>query len=169
MSNKRNLQTESSEFQNIRIYVNDKCIGDPSSEASQNRTDISLIKASIQNAKNTLEKLIKVKRLTQAIDLYEYSSLSEFSCASGTLNERINADLVILIRWNIQGSEYFTFPRSSILKHVNNDIKSRPLVGSVAYNFNLEELGDSYEHKFQAVSTLFLHEFTHILLSLIHI
>ena len=164
MSNKRNLQTESNEFQNIRIHIDDSCIGDPSStsDASQNRTDISLIKAAIQKAKNTLEKLIKVKRLTQTINLYSYTFPEEFRCAT-TLSNGVNADLAIIIRWTKQGTEYYDFPRSSIFSHVNNGINNRPLIGFVVYNFNLQSLGDTYEHKLQAASILFLHEFTHIL------
>ena len=57
LNNKRNLQTESSEYSNIRIYVDDQCLDTSQSQSStesQNNTDLSIIRKSIQNAKNAL-------------------------------------------------------------------------------------------------------------------
>ena len=165
-NNIRNLQAESNSFNNIRIHINDDCMG--TSSSSENRTDIALIKQSIQKAKNTLEKLIKVKRLTQPLDLNDYSFPSEFhTCTSSGYNNnlrlRVDADLAIIIRWNKQGVEYMDFPRANIIGHLDNDVKKRPLVGTIVFNFNLNNLDDLDEEKVQAVSTIFLHEFTHIL------
>ena len=164
-SSQRNLQSGSDEFQNIKIYIDDNCIGSTSSSQgaeSQNRTDIAIIKTSIQKAKNALEKLIKVKKST-SIYLNNDNIPDEFKNCAMRLIEPINVDLAIFIRWNAQGIEYMDFPRASILNYFDNDINNRPIMGTVVYNFNLQKLGDSNEHKIQAASTIFLHEFTHIL------
>ena len=53
LNNKRNLQTEANEYSNIRIYIDDKClVTSQTSTESQNNTDLSIIRKSIQNAKN---------------------------------------------------------------------------------------------------------------------
>ena len=50
LNNKRNLQTEANEYSNIRIYVDDKClVTSQTSTESQNNTDLSIIRKSIQN------------------------------------------------------------------------------------------------------------------------
>ena len=163
LNNKRNLQTESSEYSNIRIYVDDQCLDTSQSQSStesQNNTDLSIIRKSIQNAKNALEKLIKVKSIDK-IDLNENIIPSDFHSCAKTLTGRINSDLAILIRWKIQGVESITYPQASILKYVNDNQNNRPLIGIIIYDF--QNLDGIREDKEQILSTLFLHEFTHIL------
>ena len=164
MSDKRIL--ESDEFSNIRIYVDYNCL-----ISSQNTTDNNLLKRAIENAKKTIEKLVKVKRLQQKIYLPNYnirydkpSDLNEkYDGCTNKLNE-IDADLVIFIR---EYSQLFDgvldFARSEIMKHItDNDMTTRPLIGGIAFAFNVRSLPDE-DSKFQAISTIFLHEFTHIL------
>ena len=169
MNDKRIL--ESDEFSNIRIYVDYNCL-----ISSQNTTDNNLLKEAIENAKKTIEKLVKVKRLQQKIYLPNYnirydrpSDLNEkyYGCTN-QLNE-IDADLVIFIReYSLQfDGPLPSYPLytavSEVMKHLSsNDMTTRPLIGGIAFFFNVMSLPDE-KSKFQAISTMFLHEFTHIL------
>ena len=77
-SNIRNLQTESNEFDSIRIYVDDNCLGGSSSQSSgssQNTTDTALTKRAIEKARVTLQKLVKVKRLKDPVNIYSYRNI----------------------------------------------------------------------------------------------
>ena len=164
LNNKRNLQTEANEYSNIRIYIDDKClVTSQTSTESQNNTDLSIIRKSIQNAKNALEKLIKVKRIDK-LDLGNNFIPNEFKDCANIISGRIDYDLAIFIRWKIQGVESIAYPKASILRHINNNQNNRPLIGMIIYDFQrLYNFDGISEDKEQLLSTLFLHEFTHIL------
>ena len=164
--NKRKLQgrdiqvTESNEYSNIRIYVNYRCL-----VGSLNTTDTNLIISAIDNAKRTLEKLIKVKRLNKGLYLPDVEShlTSPYETCTGRLNTHEDADLFIYIREaSTINNENLNYATPEIYYHLNNDIKKRPLIGGVIYGFILSKLKDN-DSKYQALSTIFLHEFTHIL------
>ena len=164
--NKRKLQgrdiqvTESNEYSNIRIYVNYRCL-----VGSLNTTDTNLIISAIDNAKRTLEKLIKVKRLNKGLYLPDVEShlTSPYETCTGRLNTYEDADLFIYIREaSTINNENLNYATPEIYYHLNNDITKRPLIGGVIYGFILSKLKDN-DSKYQALSTIFLHEFTHIL------
>ena len=70
--------------------------------------------------------------------------------------------MIIIIR--DRASQYdsgLDFASSKIIKYVGNEQSNRPLIGTVIYNFD-PDLADN-ESKLQVISTIFLHEFTHIL------
>ena len=72
-NDKRSLQTtppETNTISNISIYVNYDCLVDGLSSDERN-----LIIRAINNAKYTLEKLIKVKKLDRGILLRDYEGL----------------------------------------------------------------------------------------------
>ena len=85
---------EENQFQNIRIFVDYLCLS--------SRTDFKIIEQGILKAKNALQKLIKVQRLTDKIDFRTYKQhpdLTDFSCTNDlNYREPIEADLVIFIR-----------------------------------------------------------------------
>ena len=166
MNNNRDLQSE--EFSNIRIYIDANCL-----ISSESTTNNRIINSSINIAKETIEKLVKVKRLDQPIILNNYNipndlnqKFKEGGGCYGNLNQYFFYDLIIFIRRHdstLEGS--VDFASSEIIKFVNNDENERPLIGAVSYGLELDKLeafGDD-ESKLQALSTIFLHEFTHIL------
>ena len=161
--NKRNLQntlsslTESNKYENIRIYVNYHCL--------LGTTDSELLIQAIENARQTLEKLIKVKRLENKILLQnfdQYLSSSFIGCA-GDLKNYEEADLFIFIRKSSEiSSGVLDFDTPEIFYHFKNDRRLRPILGGVTFASDTKTFTDgSSTH--QALSTIFLHEFTHIL------
>ena len=162
--NKRNLEEVQNEFDNIKIYVNYKCLNlIPDSEKGK------IIIGAINNATKTLEKLIRVQKLRSSLNLTNYYSNLDYyfrTCLSQNDLNTENADLFIFIRQKFTEDENIDFATSEIFYHLDNNINSRPLIGGVIYNFEFENkernLEDKYS-KYQAASTIFLHEFTHIL------
>ena len=168
INNKRDLQSE--EFSNIRIYIDANCL-----ISSENTTNNRIINQAIKIAKETIEKLVKVKRLEQPIILNNYNipndlnqKFKEGGGCYGKLNQYFFFfyDLIIFIRKHDSTTEgTVEFASSEIVKFVNNDESERPLIGAVSYGLDfdkLEAFGDD-ESKLQVLSTIFLHEFTHIL------
>ena len=156
-NDKRSLQStpaETSTISNISIYVNYDCLVDV-----RNSDEGRLLIRAINNAKYTLEKLIKVKKLDRGIYLKDYESLfnNQFQgCIN--LNQYSDGDLFILIRkYSATFDGTIEFATPEIFYHLENNIEKRPLIGGVAFKL------DSEDSKYQALSTIFLHEFTHIL------
>ena len=156
----RNLQSDSDDYKNIRIYVNTDCL-------SASDDNMKIINNSIYRAKETIEKLVKVKRTSNYIYLYQYgiSSIkdvsSKFSCDS-SLTDPIPADLAVFVRESSELKDFKTdFGFSEIKYFVDKNDNNRPIIGIIGYflNLNLED----EKSKEQAVYTHFLHEFTHIL------
>ena len=162
--NKRDLQSDT--FDNIRIYIDDECLGYQSSasDPSQNNTNTELTKEAIKKARLTLEKIVKVQRLTEYVDLQNYKTVipSEFStCAARSLNSRLDYDLFIFIRSpKPLDEDDVNFPITNIISYVGNDVNNRPLIATINYRYSLT---DTDAAKMHAISILFLHEFTHIL------
>ena len=163
--NKRNLEEVQNEFDNIKIYVNYKCLNlQPDIE------DAKIIIGAINNATKTLEKLIRVQKLKSRLDLKEHYKRLDSSFQNCLYQNELSteyADLFIFIRpKSTVGEEYIDFATSEIFYHLDNNINSRPLIGGVIYNFefkNKERNLEDKDSKYQAASTIFLHEFTHIL------
>ena len=162
--NKRNLQSslnslqESDTYENIRIYVNHNCL--------TGTTDSDILIEAIEKAKKTLEKLIKVKRLkSDQLNLNDFSPYlsSYYRDCAGSLYEFPKTDLFIFVR---KSPEIFSgvldFDSPVIFYHLNNDKSKRPILGGVTFSSDTKALKDR-NGKIQAISTIFLHEFTHIL------
>ena len=152
-NNKRDLQSD--QFTNIRLYIDTDCL----TTNSQNNTDATLIRQGIERAKTTIEKLIMVKRISQTINLRDYSFPTEFSC-SRSLNYIQSADLAIIVRYKEQ-NENLDFAKPNILYYTQDENK-RPYVGTIVYNNILYDISTNDE-KVEAISIIFLHEITHIL------
>ena len=158
----RKLQSE--KFSNLRIYVDYKCL-----ISSPNKTNSNdPLKNAIEKAKSTLEKLIKVESVVAPIYLPNYrieNILPEgFSGCTESLYEAKSADLIIFIRdysSQYDSGKNLDIISSQIINYVDDNPSNRPLIGTVIYNYR-PELDDN-ESKLQAMSTLFLHAFTHIL------
>ena len=155
-NNYRNL--DSNGYSNIRIHIDYSCFSVISSE---NTSENQLIINAISKAKTTLEKLIKVEPLEKGINLLNYQNVINFGC-SYNLNLVVPADLIIFIKDFISTSEKVDFATSKIIKYIDDDVKKRPIIGLVEVYFVPDTLTD-YDSKLQAWSTMFLHEFTHIL------
>ena len=65
--NKRNLEEVQNEFDNIKIYVNYKCL-----YLNRDSEKGKIIIGAINNATKTLEKLIRVQKLKSRLDLKEH-------------------------------------------------------------------------------------------------
>ena len=155
-NNYRNL--DSNGYSNIRIHIDYSCFSVISSE---NTSENQLIINAISKAKTTLEKLIKVEPLENGLNLLNYQNVINFGC-SYNLNSVVPADLIIFIKDYKSTSIDLDFATSKIIKYIDDDVKKRPIIGLVEVYFVPDTLTD-YDSRLQAWSTMFLHEFTHIL------
>ena len=161
----RNLQSEESDdFQNIRTHIDTDCLflfGDD---------NFKIFNESLNKARETIEKIVKVKRIENTIYFhnygkdYAYQISPKLSKCNKELNIRIPADLVIFIRDSsnsLDGATDFGIPEIS--EYVNKNSNNRPIFGVIGYlwNTNLDNLDD--ESKKQVIYTHLLHEITHIL------
>ena len=165
----RKLQSEESDqYENIRIYLDYDCLISSSNKTNNNEP----LKIAIEKAKNAIQELVKVKRLTYSIKLPDYGIPNEIpegyeGCSNilkNNIREISNTDLVLFIREyssQYDSKKKMDFGSSEILKHLDNDINKRPLIGSIIYGFN-DLISDDNSY-IQTISTIFLHEFTHIL------
>ena len=164
-NNERNL--DSNEYSNIRLYIDSKCL-------SSNITSNNIFQRSINKAQKTIENLIKVKRIEQDIYLDRDFQIKSHldSKFTGCIDEEaikkgLQADLIIFIRnydSDLDNDKTMDFGLSSIIKFVEDNPKKRPFIGMVIYDnrFKLDTFTDD-ESRVQIISTIFLHEFTHIL------
>ena len=164
-NNERNL--DSNEYSNIRLYIDSKCL-------SSNITSNNIFQRSINKAQKTIENLIKVKRIEQDIYLDRDFQIKSHldSKFTGCIDEEVikkslQADLIIFIRnydSDLDNDKTMDFGLSSIIKYVEDNPKKRPFIGMVIYDnrFKLDTFTDD-ESRVQIISTIFLHEFTHIL------
>ena len=89
--NKRNLQQN--EFDNITIYVNYDCL-----DLNPDNEEEKIIIDAINNARKTLEKLIRVQKLRSSLNLRNYLDYSFRKCLRQNDLNTENADLFIFIR-----------------------------------------------------------------------
>ena len=164
---KRKLQTssvESDDYNNIRIELDTNCLS-----LSENNKEI--FKKALNKAKETIEKLVKVKTLLNGID-YKYLGIGAKTDISkkfeGCINQRLDnspaADLVIFFRNSVPGLDDETdFGLPEIKVYLNNDENNRPVVGIINYYWNpvLNNFDD--DSKEEVIYSNLLHEFTHIL------
>ena len=98
----------------------------------------------IQKAKNTLEKLVKVQRLTDGINWQTnklYVPDNFINCAKLTQNNKnvVDADLLILIR-PLMGNEPYqgiTYPKTNIIRHISDDQRNRPFLATIVFQYSL--------------------------------
>lgn len=164
----RKLQEES--YKPIRIFIDNIIMNDT---LKREKTTLDLINKALYRAKNTLEKLIKVKREPNGISAADYKqSLEEnfgddyFSSQILTENLLENIDLVIFIDYISSSSSLLTkcneYPK--ILRKKNGN--QRPIIGSITFAPDkLSSIEESNNDKYtlEFLSSNFLHQFTHIL------
>ena len=157
----------------LKIYIDTSYF-----DNEYSRTDISktIIFNALDKAKKTLEKLIEVKNEDTSLitigDIFSgkvsehgfYSSLLN----STLLNDGINAHLLILFRGLNTNSDSVNdcIDKIGIIKYKDGDNnKNRPIVGYIVFdttlNIKIIENNDIYKEEY--LSTLFLHQITHIL------
>ena len=130
------------------------------------KKDLEIIKNALNQAKEALQKLIKVKPITNRIiipeDTINQIITDEFLRDDDEKTNEYESDLVIFIRAKAAleeiNSNCFSIPK--IYLQEEND--GRPIVGGVIYNY-LYKIPDDEHLKIQALKIIFLHEFTHIL------
>jgi len=165
---KRRLATE---FEPIRITLDTTCL---EQKYSTNQT-LTIINNSLNKAKRTLERLIKVRHLSGPIKISSYNlgnSLDDFKTYSSRNvynDEFINTDLVIYVKI-METEEFDRFRPNNDYKsndlyvkpNIIHSIEGRPVVGTLYYNdrFNLPS---DEEQKKEFLNFIFLHGFTHIL------
>ena len=159
-NNNRNLQNDGNS--NIRLVINENC----TKYSVPNNIDsnkLSILSQGIKKAQNAIEKLVKIKRTSEKISINDNDipSDSDFICYSygdsALLNTEITADLYIIIK--LEASSIKRFAKPSIIKCDDN---GRPIIGTILYNTDyLQNLEN--DDLLEAISVIFLHEFTHIL------
>ena len=168
-----------SEMQPIRIIVETSCL------EKQNiiPTTLEIVKSSLTKAKTTLENLIKIEKLPKMIETSEFTNKNNRtqyiynsfnSCISDSnrkfINDRFDADLVIYIKKidgtddfdNLKPGNEYVFQNFIARPEILHSINGRPVLGSLVYN-DFINLPSDVEQKKEALSYIFLHEFTHIL------
>ena len=159
-NNNRNLQNDGNS--NIRLVINENCFY-YSVPNNIDSNKLSILSQGIKKAQNAIEKLVKIKRTSEKISInYNDNYIpSAFNCYSygdsALLNTEITADLYIII--NLETSSIKRFAKPSIIKCDDN---GRPIIGTILYNTDyLQNLEN--DDLLEAISVIFLHEFTHIL------
>ena len=156
-------QRKLDEYNTIRIYIDKSYL---EKHLIDNERLFKIYSYSLDKSKNTLEKLIKVKREDEIkfpeifmIDNYENFNKRYID---NNLLTGIKADLVILVREALYNElENGCFEKPKILKR--NDY-GRPIVGYIIINPDLyKDSDDDIEYKKELYSSNFLHQFTHIL------
>ena len=161
MNNNNNRNLQSGEFTNIKLVINENCY----QRSAPNNIDLPLLSQGIKKAQNAIEKLVKIKRTSEKISINYNNDIHpdhpDFICYSdgdlALLNTEITADLYIIIK--LEASSIKRFAKPSIIKCDDN---GRPIIGTILYNTDyLQNLED--DDLLEAISVIFLHEFTHIL------
>ena len=126
---------------------------------------MNIVILSIEKAKNTLEKLIKVQRSFDRVpwqNISQYYPSSFTKCANLNDEYNIQADLIILIRWTKVGEQLknVIYPITEIVRHIDGNQRNRPYLASIILHYSLT---GNFAAQMQNISSLFLHQFTHIL------
>ena len=162
---KRQLQ----DFQYIRICLETQRLQIDLEDVEES---LLIINNALREAKETLEKLIKVKRMdkivipndikTKIINTDKYKGTDDF------LNNGYEYDLIIFVKargLSEQGWSDNTFAKPNIYWKSSD---GRPIIGSFKINYDYLNGAQSKvpidnEEKSQALKILFMHEMTHIL------
>ena len=140
-SKKNNRNLDSDAYSDIRIHIDANCY---ISNLDTSPTEM-IKKRAIEKAKETLQELIKVERIKQPLNLYDYRDIlrEQFrTCATPFLTPTyVDADLVIFVRHAIVDVDgTLDFARSEIIKHIDNDNTKRPIAGAIAVGFDTSHL-----------------------------
>ena len=167
-TNKRKLSSSP-----LNIYIETSIFNN-----SYSRTEISksIIFKALDKAKKTLELLIEVNEEPTNINIYNlfgpnnqlngFSKFELMGLGSPLLNEGVTAHLAILVR----GIDANIDPTNKCIDKIgiiDNNGNGRPTVGYIVYDTiinnddNFIENNDIYKEEY--LSTLFLHQFTHLL------
>ena len=175
---KRKLDTNKN-FLPIRIYIDTSLLEKQYSQITDADANynIKIILDSIKRAKEAIEELINVERRKDKLTLNneDLSKLNEVGFSTPEINNTFiqngidNCDLLIFVRFSDDNKDiesihetrpYFAKPR--IIKQENN---YRPLIGSVIYykryNNGMRTINERFQK--EIISTIFLHEYIHIL------
>ena len=179
-SSKRKLQAN--EFEPIRIYVDTSYLMQQDIETSQiadpeDKINISLVLESITEAKEAIQKIIKVKRKQNNRISLDDKSHNFNGFIINKMNQTVinygitNYDLLIFVRFSSEGqddkmylnSNIFAYP--GVIKQNNDENDKRPIIGYIIYNRNYQVKIKSLNNIFQKeiIRTIFLHEYIHIL------
>ena len=153
---KRNLQANSND--SIRIYVDTNCLFQSLSKTSN--YNISIFNKSINQAKETIENLINITRINKVdcSGLFQNDNFFKECVNKDILTKGVEADLVIFVRLKESAETKFNYAKSNIIREDSNN---RPIIGTIVYNFL--DLPENEDSQIQIISTIFLHQFTHLL------
>ena len=158
--NRNIYKTKLNIFKNIRIHVDLSYLKSEVMDYILNIYSFSLNKA-----KRTLQKLIKVEKETSPIDINNLISNTDKYFKNKNLDPNlfngIKTDLIILVREGEPNELNGCFEKSSILKR---NKKNRPIVGLILIDKTLiTKIDNNDKYKKEFYSYYFLHQFTHIL------
>jgi len=156
------VQFSYQEYNSIRIYVDTSYLNNMLAPG----TRLSDYLYGLNKAKNTLEKLINVEREEEKINIKKYGlfdtnfyegfnkNLIQNSLLNGEYQPEV--DLVIFVRESIDEECI------ELNKILIRNSKKRPIIGYIAIDKSLYASIDE-EYRKEIYSTLFLHQFTHVL------
>ena len=163
---KRNLEED---YKPIRIYVDTSYL---KYQFEENIEEFYEIEKSIEIAKKTIEKLIKVKPLNYKIFINEdITGFNKIKMNQTVFSEGISDDLLIFVRLPSGPQEdglsvkedVFAIPK--IIK--SDSASNRPIAGYIifgkAYNINRIRTNTNTDQRIELRSSIFLHEMIHIL------
>ena len=169
----RNLE-EDDGYRQIKIYVDTSYLKDQY-DSKNNLIKFNEIEKSIEIARNTLQKLIKVKLPLEYNVYIENTLLTGFNINRmnrTVIDHNVNCDIIIFIRLPSTtqeesmsvNKEFFAIP--NIIKkdeHSNN----RPIAGYIIYgdyyDIKYIDSNNNIEQRIELRSSIFLHEMIHIL------
>lgn len=160
--NKRKLQ----QFNPIRIYIDTYYLNNNDLDDPQYREMFNIYNASLLKAKNTLEKLINVTRENEIDNSLYINSLVGKGYSENKLDPEIKNgqkklyyDLVIFIRTNL-----ISVNCGELAEIIKTNTIGRPIIGILTINSNYyQKIENNNTYKIEFYSTIFLHQFTHIL------
>ena len=155
---KRNLEEE--KYEPIKIIVDYNCLNNQLKHEKY-KEYLIIIKKSLDLAKETLEKLIKVKKKKINFSNIILDTIFDECYNSTLISDNIDADLIFFVRAYERGDPFRKF-MSNINMYESQD-NGRPVVGTLIINDEYEINIEDEKSLLQIYSTIILHEFTHIL------
>ena len=161
--NNKTRKLQSADYEPIRIYIDTYHLKKVISASR-----FQLYNESLFRAKNTLEKLIKVKREASVISKVEYQEIIKHNFGEVNFNTDMlldGIDLVIFVHIS-SSTDILEEINCNEFPQIHKIINGRPIIGSIIIDSDLySEIDISNDDKYRKefFSSNFLHQFTHIL------
>ena len=161
----------SGDFESIRICLEMKRL----EEQMSSNNNLPFIKEALNASKETLQKLIKVKRLSGKYTIPDdiktiiIDNDFKWSEIENSWNKGYPCDLIIFIRDGDKNiyieNQIFSIPEIISTISSTDDNDGRPIVGTIKFNspYMNKYISKDNKERLQALKIIFMHEITHIL------